>query len=500
MGWFDDAATVLQRLCRKKPSWLTAWTLLAGCHNEGGHPELGQQAAAQVVRIKPDFSVARWAESQLYRRSEDLDRHLASLRSVGLPESPSVPSEGFPSGRGNPEVDLPAVVTDRPSLAVLPFDNLSEDRALGLVADGLAEDVNTLLARIPGFFVIARRSSFFYRDRSPDIRQVGRELGIRYLVSGSIRGSSDRVRMVVNLFETEGGKQLWARQYDVERGDALEIQDTIARDIIAEVEPQLIRAELTKIRRQRPSNLDAWGHYHEAIGTIALEGWNEQSVAKGLAELRKAIALDSSFALAYGLASLWTAIGADLSLLPDAAAQHASAREAAERAVALDPNGPDVLGYAGCTFVEVGDLPRGRELLERALELDPSNAQARVSLGVTQMRSREFERGIENLRLGIRLSPRDSREAFWSVVLAHALAKAGRLDEALSEAQSMCRRDGRFYTARVVLATVLTRLGRLEEARAALVEARRIRPALNLEEVARFFGRRVAADLKSVWT
>jgi adenylate cyclase len=398
-------------------------------------------------------------------------------------------------------VDLPAVVTDRPSLAVLPFDNLSEDRALGLVADGLAEDVNTLLARIPGFFVIARRSSFFYRDRSFDIRQVGRELGIRYLVSGSIRGSSDRVRMLVNLFETEGGKQLWARQYDVERGNALEIQDTIAGDIIAELEPQLVHAELTKIRRQRPSNLDAWSHYHQALGTIALKGLNDdQSLAEALAELRKAIAIDSNFALAYGLASLWTAIGADLSLLPDAAAQHASAREAAERAVALDPNGPDVLGYAGCTFVEVGDSPRGRELLERALELDPSNAQARVSLGVTQMRSREFERGIENLRLGIRLSPRDSRKAFWSVVLANALAKAGRLDEALSEAQSMCRRDGRFYTARVVLATVLTRLGRLEEARAALVEARRIRPALNLEEVARFFGRRVAADLKSVWT
>lgn len=145
-------------------------------------------------------------------------------------------------------------------------------------------------------------------------------------------------------------------------------------------------------------------------------------------------------------------------------------------------------------------MPRGRELLERAIELDPSNAQARVSLGVTQVRAREFERGIENLRLGIRLSPRDSRKSMWSMVLANALGKAGRLEEALSEAQSICRRDGRLYTARVVLAWVLARLGRLEEARAALVEARRIRPILSLEEVARFFGRRVAAELRVVWT
>ena len=401
---------------------------------------------------------------------------------------------------GDPTADLPAVVADRPSLAVLPFDNLSEDRALGLVADGLVEDVITLLARIPGFFVIARRSSFSYKDRSRDIRQVGRELGIRYVVDGSIRGSGDRVRIVVNLFEAETGKQAWARQYDVERGDALEIQDKIAGDISSELQPELTRAELGKIRRQRPNNLDAWAHYHQAIGALALEGLNERSLAEGISQLRKAIELDKNFALAYGLIALWTAIGANLSLLPDAAAQHERAREAADLAVALDPDGPEVLGCAGCAIVDIGELSRGRALVERAIELDPSNAQARVALGATQVRAREFDRGIENMRLGIRLSPRDYRLTLWGMVLADALAHAKRLDEALSEAQSMCRRDGRLYTARVVLAYVLTRLGRLDEARAAVIDARRIRPTLNVEEVAQFFGRRVAADLKPIWS
>jgi adenylate cyclase len=197
--------------------------------------------------------------------------------------------------------------------------------------------------------------------------------------------------------------------------------------------------------------------------------------------------------------ALWSVIGANLSLLPNAAAQHADARAAADRAIALDPNGPEVIGYAACGIVGTGDLRRGRELVERAVELDPSNAQARVSLGVTQVRAREFERGIENMRLGIRLSPRDARSTFWGMRLADALAQAGRLDEALSQAQSVCRRDGGLYTARVVTASVLARLGRAEEARSAIVEARRIRPVLSLEEVSRFFGSRAAAEVEPVW-
>jgi len=472
LGRFDDAITVLERVCRAKPNWLTARTLLAGCHSRSGHTDLAADAAAEILRIRPDFSLAWWAQCQLYRRDEDLEYHLASLRAADFPAGTSGQGSSVPPER---EAELPMVVADRPSLAVLPFENLSEDRSLGLVADGLVEDVITLLARIPGFFVIARRSSFFYRDRSHDIRQVGRELGIRYVVAGSIRGSAQRVRIVVNLFEAENGKQAWARQYDVQRSNALEIQDSIASDIIAELEPQLTRVELSKIRRRRPDNLDAWALYHQAIGELAHKGLNESSLAEGLAYLRRASAFDHDFALAYGLTALWTAVGANLSLLPDVPARHGEARHAAERAIALDPDGPEVLGYVGCAFVDMGESARGRELLDRALELDPSNAQARVALGATQVLAREYALGIENMRLGIRLSPRDYRLTFWGTVLAGAQAKAGRLDEALNEVRAMCRRDGLLYTPRVVLASVLTRLGRPEEARAAIVEARRIR-------------------------
>jgi TolB-like protein/Flp pilus assembly protein TadD len=492
MGRLDDAVTVLERVCRAKPNWLSARTLLAGCHCEGGHPDLARQVAAAILRIKPDFSLAWWSQLQLYRRNEDLEHHLSGLRLLGLPAVASRVDSRAPA-----EPDLQGVAPDRPSLAVLPFENLSQDAALSLVADGLVEDVISLLARIPGFFVIARRSSFFYRDRSLDLRRVGRELGIRYVVAGSLRSSGPRLRIVVNLFEVESGMQHWAQQYDVERGDAFEIQSNIAGDITAELQPQLTRAELTNIRRQRPDNLGAWAHYHAAVGAITLEGFNEQSLASAIDHLGKATELDQDFALAYSLKALWGVTGVSLSLLPDAADQY-SAREA-ERAVALDPNGPEVIAYAGCAFVRMGDVCHGRELIERAVELDPSNPQARVTLGATQVRAGEFERGIENMRLGIRSSPRDYGLTFWGMGLAIALSRAGRVEEALSQAQSVCRRDGGLYMARVVMALLLARLKREVEARAAIAEARRIRPALSLKEIARFLGDPVATELETAW-
>jgi len=158
-----------------------------------------------------------------------------------------------------------------------------------------------------------------------------------------------------------------------------------------------------------------------------------------------------------------------------------------------------VLGFAGCAFADIGEHDRGVELLRRALELDPSNAQAHVALGASLVLFGRFDEGIESMKFGMRSSPRDFRLTFWSMILAFALGRAGRLEEALAEASAAARRDGRLYTARVVVAWVLTKLDQKSEAQGALAEARRIRPALSLDEIRRFFGERTAADLKPLW-
>jgi TolB-like protein len=393
----------------------------------------------------------------------------------------------------------PPAITDRPSIAILPFENLSEDRALELILNGLAEDIIALLARVPGFFVIARASSFAYLRHSSELRRVGTELGVRYVVTGSARSSEDRVRVAVQLIEAESGNQLWAGRYDVERGNTFDLQDEIARRIIVELEPALTKADLSIIRRRRIENVDAWSHYRHAAGVIAVHGWNEQSVAEATAGLREAIVIDPDFALARALLALLFGFGGLLSLVDDISTAEREARDQAERAVAIDPNASDVLGFAGCALADIGDGERGFELLQRAVELDPSNAQAHVALGAALIRLGRFDDGIKSMQFGMRSSPKDFRLTFWSMILANALGLAGRLDEAVAMAAAASRRDGRLYGARVVSAWALQKLNRCGEARSALAEARRIRPALSLDEIQRFFGHGAAADLAPIW-
>ncbi len=239
---------------------------------------------------------------------------------------------------GSQGFTLPPLISDRPSIAVLPFLSLSEDRNLKLLADGLVEDVIALLARVPGFFVIARSSSFAYRSATQDVRHVGRELGVRYIVEGSIRASDKRARISTQLVEAESGKQIWTQRFDVNLTETFDLQDEIARQIIRELEPELTRAELTLIQRQRPDNLDAWSRYRQALGAIALNGWNEEALAKTITHLRDAIALDPNFALAHATVALLGAIGANMSFAEDRLAAQQQALRDAETAVSIDPN------------------------------------------------------------------------------------------------------------------------------------------------------------------
>ena len=175
---------------------------------------------------------------------------------------------------------------------------MSDDQALELITNGLTEDIISLLARVPGFFVIARASSFAYAQRPTDMRQIGAELGVRYVVTGSARSSADRVRITVQLIEAESGNQLWASRYDVERGDTLRSSGRDRASGHGGTEPALTKADLSVIHRRRTDDVDVWSHYRQAAGAIAMHGWNEESVTEALQRLRQAIAIDPNFALA----------------------------------------------------------------------------------------------------------------------------------------------------------------------------------------------------------
>jgi adenylate cyclase len=393
------------------------------------------------------------------------------------------------------DVNEPRPIPDKASIAVLPLDNMSDSRDYEYLADGITEDIITLLARIPSFFVIARNSSFSYKGQQRDIRQVGRELGVRYVVEGSLRPVGDRLRVTVQLIEAESGNHVWAERFDRAAADLIDVQDEITTAIVTRLEPELTRAEFELIRRRPPSDLGAWNYYVQASSVLSLKGWHERTFAEGAELYRKAISLDPEFAPAHAALSLLLAIGHMIGHVsePDEALAEA------DRALALDSDSSEVLGFAGCALSDLGHTTRGIEILERAIDRDPSNAQAWVALGAAQLTTRQPERAIATLEHGLRISPRDNRLAVWIGIYALALGFVGRLDEAIEQARLACRRDDKLHNPRVVLAALLVTANRHEEAVAALAEARRIRSRLSLREVRGIVGGRYAKALEKVW-
>src|SRR3984957_7849072 len=326
-----------------------------------------------------------------------------------------------------PLAETPKQSNDQPSIAVMPFTCFSEEHEFKFLTDAMTEDLITMLARIPGFVVIARQSSFTYQGRSVDSRQIGRDLGVRYIVEGSLRPVAGQLRVGARLIDATTAAQLWADRFDGQAENVLELQDQIARAIASRIEPELVRAEIALIRRRRDGNPNAWSCFLEGAGVISLKGWSEETLTHATTLLRQATALDPDFALARARLALFLSLGARLGLLADAAAAVAEARAEAERAVTIDHNASEVLGLAGCALAELGDVRRGSEILERAIENDPSNAQAWVALGTSLCLLENRDAGLEKLRRGMRLSPRDHRLGFWGTFYALALARHHRL-------------------------------------------------------------------------
>jgi TolB-like protein len=400
-------------------------------------------------------------------------------------------------GQAEAAVDAPPE-PERPSIAVLPFEVLSEDAAMRFLADGLAEDVIAQLARVPGFLVISRSSSFLFRQRGAALGTIARQLGVRYLVEGSLRRIGTRLRASTQLVEAASGRVLWSGQLEGEPGDVIDLQEAIARGIISELEPELTRAEIMLIRRSRPDNVDAWGHYHRAVGAIALKGWNEAALAQARAEFDAALAVDPRFALAAAHQALITGLGVVTGLIEDTDATRAEACRTAEQALALEEADSQVLGYAGCALADLGQWQRGTDILHQALLVDPSNAQAHVALGATLALQGQWQPGIERMRHGMRISPRDRRLGFWGWALGLFLLRAGQPQEALAEARASALRDPQLHLPRVLEAAALLALGRPSEAQAAWIIARRLRPSMTRREIEQSHGNEALALLSKL--
>ncbi|WP_455199536.1 winged helix-turn-helix domain-containing tetratricopeptide repeat protein [Kaarinaea lacus] len=373
---------------------------------------------------------------------------------------------------------------DRPSLAVLPFTHGQGNEAVAWVAEALGDDISMSLARIPGFLVISRNSMARYEDGEINVQQIRQELGINYLVEGSVREAGNRLRISVQLLETATGSVLWADRTEIPSDQLNEFQDEVVLKIVNCIEPAINRAELTSLRKRRTVDLGAWQLYRQGHAIIGLKGWSEESFHECADLLRQAIERDPELAFAHAYLALVLTMGHLVGLLTDENWQP-EAITAAEKAIELDNQDSDVLGYAGCALADMGNHLRGIGMLRRSVELNPSNAQAHAALGAALLQLGE-EEGIEHMVEGIRISPRDTRLAAWGAMLARGLLNFGRVDEAVDVAETACRCDDKIFLPRIILAIARSQANDMEGAKAAIEDARRIRPQLGIEVISRF--------------
>jgi adenylate cyclase len=414
--------------------------------------------AYQQIKGKLSLDLTDMGEQQL----KNIERPVRVYR---------VRCDGLPS----PALSLP----ERPSVAVLPFQNMSGDPEQEYFADGMVDDIITGLSRIKWLFVIARNSTFAYKGRAVDVKQVGRELGVRYVLEGSVRKSADRVRITGQLIDTATGAHVWAERYDRKPDDIFALQDEITLSVVGAIEPKLRLAEIERVKRKRSDSLDAYDLVLHAQPDVYSR--IPERVTKALLLLERALTLDPSYALAHAYAAechhtLFLRGG-----------MHEENRTAsirhAEAAMAHGPDDASALAFAGFVIgMDKHDRAAAFAAFEAALAVSPSSALTYILGSVIFAWAGEAERAIEWAERGLRLSPFDPyrSSAFISSSLGHY--QRDQYEEAASVARKAIQSSPGFSVCYMVLAAPLAKLGRLEEAKAAAARVLELQPAFRCRQ------------------
>jgi adenylate cyclase len=372
---------------------------------------------------------------------------------------------------------------DKPSIAVLPFQNMSGDREQDYFSDGITEDIITALSKLRGFFVIARNSTFAYKGKAPDVRQVAKELGVRYVLEGSVRKSGDRLRVTAQLIDGTSGAHVWAEKYDGSVADIFAVQDEITENVVAAIEPQLYAAEKLRFQSKPPESLDAWACVVLAMPVVWT--WVTSDNEKGEALLKRALELDPRYARAASLLGWIYGARAHLGLADPSSALE-DALSIAKRAIELDTDDPWAHLAAGYVHMVSRHPKPAIEELTEAVDRNPSFAMAHSVMGSAYGYNGMAEEGLRETAIATRLSPRDPNQAanLSSIGTCHFVA--GRFDKAVEFQRRAVQLRPHFGTAWRSLAASAALVGDLETAAAALAEAKRLQPNLSADWVEKY--------------
>jgi TolB-like protein len=393
--------------------------------------------------------------------------------------------------RDRPRSMLPR--TDRPAIAVLPFVNMSGDPEQEYFSDGISEDIITALSKLRWFFVIARNSSFIYKGRAVHIRQIAEEVGVGYVVEGSVRKGGDRVRITAQLNDVATGGHIWAERYDRDLADVFAVQDEITEAIVAAIEPQIYAAENFHAQRKPPNSMDAWDLVMRALSHYWRVTRQDNLVAQAL--LEKATAIDPNYGQALGVLAASHTFSAHMGWA-DMTTAAPLAERAALAAILADSEDPWAHYALGCAYLYNRRFDDSLAEFELALRLNPNFSLAQGYHGLALSYCGRWQEGIVAASRALRLSPRDPYSAIYCGIASYARYVGRDYEEAMRLAREGIRQRGDFVGAHRVLTAAAGMAGQSEVSVAALQELRRVQPNVSLDWIASKMPVRQPAELQ----
>ena len=449
---YDEAVTLLKRVLQEQPNSFLANIGLTRVYAELDRVEDARAQAAHVLRLNPKFSLESFAKTWRVKDPAAIERYVNALRKAGLPEKPPLP--------------LP----DKPSIAVLPFVNMSEDKSQEFFSDGLTEEIITALSKTPKLFVIARNSSFVYKGKPVNVQQVSRELGVKYVLEGSVRRSGDQLRITAQLIDATTGNHLWAERYDRELKEIFAIQDEITMKIISALQVRLSEGDWASIVAKGTQSLEAYLKILEGRELIHAINRDDNALARKKCE--EAITLDPKSAVAY--AYLGYTYMMDFAFGIDREESMKKAFTYTQKALSLDDSQPVV--YLVMEFM-YGFMRRHEEAIaagEKAVRLAPGSAGAEFSLGRALNFACRDREALIHLEKAVRMNPIPQGPLLMHIGAAHFNLR--NYEEAVSALKKALVVTPRNDFARAILMIVYVEMGRMEEARAELQEYRKTNP------------------------
>jgi adenylate cyclase len=367
---------------------------------------------------------------------------------------------------------------DKPSIAVLPFANMSGDPEQEYFSDGLTEEIITALSKVPKLFVIARNSVFTYKGKPVKVNQVAEELGVRYVLEGSIRKAGDQIRITAQLIDALSGHHLWAERYDRNLKEIFAVQDELTKNIITALQVKLTEGEQVRSSAKGTNNLEAYLKYLQSMVTVRQFNIESNALAKQLAQ--EAIALDPEYAMAYRALSTAHQMDVWLGTSKSPKQSKAKAMELLQKAIELDPTYAEAHGHLGFVFSMMGEHDKAVVKAEQAVALNPNSAYAHMVLGHTLRFAGRHEEAIPEYKKAIRLNPMPPTNYLFGLGMAYSWT--GQYEEAIKWCKKAVRQDPDSFLTRLMMTQVYSLSGREEEARAEAAEVLRINPKFSVDK------------------